>query len=122
MREIEFKGKRLDNGELVRGYFVMDDCDCAYIITVENDGYSAIPVIKTCYEVDAETVVCTGEQESKQLVRLLETARKLEIKKNEDNVFPGRISKEKEAWIEGLEFATNIAIDFFKVRKEWAEK
>lgn len=31
MREIEFKGKRLDNGELVRGYFVMDDCDCAYI-------------------------------------------------------------------------------------------
>ncbi|MCQ54848.1 hypothetical protein DUD49_00190 [Listeria monocytogenes] len=122
MSDIKFKGKRLDNGELVHGYFVMDDCDCAYIITVENDGYSAIPVIKTCYEVDAETVVCAGEQESKQLVRLLETARKLEIKKNEDNGHPGRISKEKEAWIEGLEFATNIAIDFFKVRKEWAEK
>ncbi|EAK9531234.1 hypothetical protein FFD04_09895 [Listeria monocytogenes] len=122
MSDIKFKGKRLDNGELVNGYFVIDDCDCAYIITVENDGYSAIPVIKTCYEVDAETVVCAGEQESKQLVRLLETARKLEIKKNEDNGLPGRISKEKEAWIEGLEFATNIAIDFFKVRKEWAEK
>ncbi|EAC7121853.1 hypothetical protein [Listeria monocytogenes] len=122
MSDIKFKGKRLDNGELVNGYFVIDDCDCAYIITVENDGYSAIPVIKTCYEVDAETVVCAGEQESKQLVRLLETARKLEIKKNEDNGLPGRISKEKEAWIEGLEFATNIAIDFFKVRKEWAGK
>lgn len=122
MSDIKFKGKRLDNGELVNGYFVIDDCDCAYIITVENDGYSAIPVIKTCYEVDAETVVCAGEQESKQLVRLLETARKLEIKKNEDNGLLGRISKEKEAWIEGLEFATNIAIDFFKVRKEWAEK
>ncbi|EGN3549588.1 hypothetical protein JQP30_002387 [Listeria monocytogenes] len=122
MSDIKFKGKRLDNGELVHGYFVIDDCDSAYIITVENDGYSAIPVIKTCYEVDAETVVCAGEQESKQLVRLLETARKLEIKKNEDNVRPGRISKEKEAWLDGLEFATNIAIDFFKVRKEWAEK
>ncbi|EBF5192579.1 hypothetical protein FH023_12455 [Listeria monocytogenes] len=122
MREIEFRGKRIDNGELVRGHFVIDDCDCAYIITVENDGYSAIPVIKTCYEVDAETVVCAGEQESKQLVRLLETARKLEIKKNEDNGLPGRISKEKEAWLDGLEFATNIAIDFFKVRKEWMEK
>ncbi|CWV36361.1 hypothetical protein E1R44_14140 [Listeria monocytogenes] len=122
MSDIKFKGKRLDNGELVHGYFVMDDCDCAYIITVENDGYSAIPVIKTCYEVDAETVVCAGEQESKQLVRLLETARKLEIKKNEDNGLPGRISKEKEAWLDGLEFATNIAIDFFKVRKEWMEK
>ncbi|EKZ0914405.1 hypothetical protein RAZ69_002594 [Listeria monocytogenes] len=122
MSDIKSKGKRLDNGELVHGDFVIDDCDCAYIITVENDGYSAIPVIKTCYEVDAETVVCAGEQESKQLVRLLETARKLEIKKKEDNGLPGRISKEKEAWIEGLEFATNIAIDFFKVRKEWAEK
>lgn len=122
MSDIKFKGKRLDNEELVHGYFVIDDCDCAYIITVENDGYSAIPIIKECYEVDAETVVCAGEQESKQLVRLLETARKLEIKKNEDNGLPGRISKEKEAWIEGLEFATNITIDFFKVRKEWAEK
>ncbi|EOF7812699.1 hypothetical protein ACK2L4_002013 [Listeria monocytogenes] len=122
MSDIKFKGKRLDNGELVNGYFVIDDCDCAYIITVENDGYSAIPIIKECYEVDAETVVCAGEQESKQLVRLLETARKLEIKKNEDNGLPGRISKEKEAWLDGLEFATNIAIDFFKVRKEWMEK
>ncbi|EAE8883130.1 hypothetical protein BSX38_13555 [Listeria monocytogenes] len=122
MSDIKFKGKRLDNGELVHGYFVIDDCDCAYIITVENDGYSAIPIIKECYEVDAETVVCAGEQESKQLVRLLETARKLEIKKNEDNGLPGRISKEKEAWLDGLEFATNIAIDFFKVRKEWMEK
>ncbi|EKM9274071.1 hypothetical protein ABQH42_002998, partial [Listeria monocytogenes] len=46
MSDIKFKGKRLDNGELVHGYFVMDDCDCAYIITVENDGYSAIPIIK----------------------------------------------------------------------------
>ncbi|HAM1116672.1 TPA: hypothetical protein U0C98_001900 [Listeria monocytogenes] len=122
MSDIKCKGKRLDNGELVHGDFVIDDCDCAYIITVENDGYSAIPVIKTCYEVDAETVVCAGEQESKQLVRLLETARKLEIKKNEDNGLPGRISKEKEAWLDGLEFATNIAIDFFKARKEWMEK
>lgn len=61
MSDIKFKGKRLDNGELVHGYFVMDDCDCAYIITVENDGYSAIPVIKTCYEVDAETVSEVGK-------------------------------------------------------------
>ncbi|EJG4547851.1 hypothetical protein M9740_000509 [Listeria monocytogenes] len=122
MSDIKFKGKRKDNGKWAHGYFVIDDCDCAYIITVENDGYSTIPLIKTCYEVDAETVACAGGREGEHLVRLLETARKLEIKKNEDNVISGQISKEKEAWLDGLKFATNIAIDFFKVRKEWMEK
>lgn len=56
MSDIKFKGKCLDNGELVYGYFVMDDCDCVYIIIVENDGYSVILIIKECYEVDVEIV------------------------------------------------------------------
>lgn len=61
MSDIKFKGMRKDNGEWAHGYFVIDDCDCAYIITVENDGYSAIPLIKQCYEVDAETVSEVGK-------------------------------------------------------------
>ena len=54
MREILFRGKRVDNGEWVEGYYEL----CGYLVgTIEEDIYPTItPFNKYKHEVDPNTV------------------------------------------------------------------
>lgn len=64
MREILFRGKRLDNGEWVEGNLLQvkhdDHEDCFIIPTVSNGSWVKnnymLKFISPCYEVDPETV------------------------------------------------------------------
>lgn len=54
MRDIKFRGKRIDNGEWVYGYYWTNECD-NHFIKVTKDNETGCFVIED-YEVDVETV------------------------------------------------------------------
>jgi uncharacterized phage protein (TIGR01671 family) len=55
MREILFKGKRVDNGEWVEGYYVKELCGTVYILADEGDKWDSQTML-TLVEIDEPTV------------------------------------------------------------------
>ena len=51
-RQIEFRGKRIDNGEWVYGYYIENKCDNHFIYEVELKGN----LVWNIYEVDPSTI------------------------------------------------------------------
>jgi uncharacterized phage protein (TIGR01671 family) len=55
MREILFRGKRVDNGEWVEGYYVKELCGTVYILADEGDQWDSQTML-TLVEIDESTV------------------------------------------------------------------
>jgi uncharacterized phage protein (TIGR01671 family) len=56
MREILFRGKRLDNGEWVYGGVFTDACGDAYIVANEEEAHDYPLLYRVTYKVDPQTV------------------------------------------------------------------